>query len=196
MDGNDTYGDCGVAALNHLLMAAAKTTAQAEAFPSADQLVAYYLAYTGGQDTGVVLSDFLAYARAQGFLGHSVCAYAPVGVHDIPTLLYAVSAYDAAYCGITVTEAMQQEFADGKPWTMESLQSPVLGGHCVPVVGYDSAFLYCVTWGSVQPVAYPAWHCLSAEAWAVIPGEIEAAGTDGHGISLAALQADLARLAA
>jgi hypothetical protein len=32
------------------------------------------------------------------------------------------------------------------------------------------------------------------EAWCVLSGEIVKAGTDGHGISLPALQADLNRL--
>ena len=62
-------------------------------------MVSYYLAYTGGQDSGVVLSQFLAYVRQHGFYGHSVAAYAPVAVHDVPTLCFAIDAYDFAYVG-------------------------------------------------------------------------------------------------
>lgn len=204
MDGNgpdpsctvapEGVGDCGVAGLNHLLMSAAAATRETETFPSADQVVSYYLSYTGGQDTGVVLSDFLAYVAEHGFYGHKVAAYAPVRVSDIPTLQFAVNAYDAAYCGIAVTQAMEQAFAAGLPWTADVADSPVVGGHCVPVVGYDSQYLYIVTWGQVQSVAYSAWHHIASEAWAVIPGEITEAGTDGHGVNLAALQADLGKL--
>lgn len=194
MDANDQYGDCGPAALVHGFQAAAADTGETEAFPSADEIASFYLAYTGGQDTGVVLSDFLAYVKARGFLGHTVSAYAPVRVHDIPALQFTVDAYDFAYCGIQVTAQMQQDFADGKPWTLKSLRSEVEGGHCIPLVGYDSDYLYCVTWGAVQPIAYSAWPHMASEAWAVLTGEIAAAGTDGHGINLAALQADLGKL--
>lgn len=194
MDGNDTVGDCGVAGCNHVFMAAAADTGQAGEFPTADQVVSYYMTYTGGQDSGVVLSDFLAYVKRTGFYGHTVAAYAPVNVSDIPTLMFAVDAYDAAYCGITVYSGMEQAFAAGQPWTLETVTGEIAGGHCVPVVGYDSQYLYCVTWGQVQPIAYSAWHHIASEAWAVITGEVDSAGTDGHGINLAALQADLSRL--
>jgi hypothetical protein len=196
MDGNDSKGDCGVAGINHGFMAAAsvvKVTAR-EAWPTDQAIIDYYLTYTNGQDSGVVLADFLSYVKSKKFFGHSITAYAPVAVHDIPTLCFAVNAYDFAYTGINVTSAMESAFQQGKPWTLEDLFSPVAGGHCVPLVGYDSDYLYCVTWGKVQPISYSAWHFISSEAWAVISGEIDEG--DGRGLNLAALTADLAKLAA
>ena len=192
MLGNAQYGDCGVAGLQHQFMADAADTGASEAFPTEDQAVSYYLEYTGGQDTGVVLADYLKHVHQNGYYGHTVAGYAPVKVHDVPTLQFAVWAYDAAYCGIAVTQQMQADFQAGQPWALESLESPVVGGHCVPIVGYDSQYLYAVTWGAVQPIAYSAWHYLSQEAWAVITGELGEG--DGHGLSLKALQADLKHL--
>lgn len=193
MLGNDKYGDCGVAGLEHLFMAVASDTGETETFSDDKQAVSYYLTYTGGQDTGVVLSDYLAYVRKNSYYGQTVSSYAPVGVHDIPTIQTAAWLYDAVYTGIEVTAQMQEDFGNHQPWTMESLESEVLGGHCVPIVGYDSNYLYIVTWGAVQAVAYPAWHIMSSEAWAVIVGE-HATG-DGHGVNMAALQADLNKVA-
>lgn len=192
--GNDVYGDCGVAGLEHGFMAAAADTAEHETFPADQECVSYYLAYNDGQDCGVVLSDFLAYVRQNGYYGHSVQAYAPVAVHDVPTLQFAVGAYDFAYCGISVTQAMMDAFSAGQPWTSAALDGPVLGGHCVPAVGYTDEYLTVVTWGQAQQIAWPAWHGMSDEAWAVLTGELVSAKTDGHGISLPALQADLNRL--
>ena len=189
-------GNCGPAGLDHGFLLNAADTAEKEAFPDSGQVVDYYLRYTGGQDTGVVLSQYLAYVRAQKFYGHTVGAYAPVGVHDIPTLQFAVSSYNWAYTGITVTQGMMTATDAGQPWTLDTLGSEELGGHCVIIAGYDSEFLYAITWGTVQPIAYSAWHYLSDEAWAVMTGEITTAGTDGHGIAVAALTADLDRLAA
>lgn len=197
IDGNDKLGDCGVAGLNHGFMATAAMTglAGSESWPSTGDVTAYYMTYTGGQDTGVVLADFLAYARREGFFGHSVQAYAPVAVHDMPSLHFTVDAYGFAYTGIRVTGRMLEEFRTGHPWGLGSfVGAPVVGGHCVPVVGFDEKALYVVTWGKVQAVSYPGWHYMATEAWAVITGEVAARGDDGRGISLAALEADLGRL--
>jgi hypothetical protein len=196
MLGNDEYGDCGVAGLEHGFMAAAAATGETETFPGEDQAVEYYLDYTSGQDSGVVLSQYLAHVRDQGYYGKTISAYAPVTVNDIPTLQFAVNAYDFAYTGISVYQGMMSAVQEPSPWvwTMEDLTGEIVGGHCIPVVAYDSSYLYAVSWGSVVAVAYPVWHAIASEAWAVITGELAAKGDDGRGISLPALQADLNKL--
>jgi hypothetical protein len=165
-------------------------------FPSRQDVIDYYLTYTGGQDTGVVLADFLAYVRKTGFFGHTLKGYAPVAVHDIPTLHFAIWTYGNSYTGIKVTQAMMDAFQAGQPWDLDDMLSEVVGGHCIPIVGYDSQYLYAVTWGKVQPISYSAWHFMSDEAWALITGEFTAKGGDGRGVNLAALEADLNKLAA
>lgn len=189
-------GDCGVAGLEHGFMAAAADTAATETFPDSEQAAGYYLTYGDGQDNGVVLSQYLGYVEQNGYYGLEVSAYAPVSVHDISTLRFAVDAYDFAYLGITVTQAMM-DAADGPApwtWTLEETSGDVLGGHCIICVGYDSTWLYCVSWGEIVRVAYPAWHQIGDEAWAVLVGEVSSGGTDGHGLNLAALHADIGRL--
>lgn len=195
--GNQTYGDCGVAGLEHGFEAAAADAGETGSFPDDQQAVSYYLTYTGGQDDGVVLSQYLAYVRSKGYYGHSVSAYAPVAVNDIPTLQFAIDAYDFCYVGITVTQAMMAAAQGPAPWTwtMESAQGPALGGHCIILCAYDSNWLYGISWGQVVRIAYPAWHQMGDEAWAVLVGEDSGAKGDGHGINLAALQADLPLLA-
>src|ERR1039458_5263753 len=157
MLGNDTKGDCGVAGLEHGFMADASITKEGEGEASDQQAIDYYLKYTGGQDAGVVLSQYLQYVRQHSYYGKSVKAYAPVAVHDVPTLQTAVSLYDFAYTGITVTTAMQEAFQNGQPWTTDQLASPVAGGHCVPIVSYDNTYLRVVTWGAVHAITYPMW---------------------------------------
>jgi len=195
MDGNDIWGDCGVAGINHYFMADASIADVSEAFPQDQQIVDYYLTYTGGADSGVVLSDFLSYVKAKGFCGHTVAAYAPVAVHDVPTLQFSVNAYGAAYTGIQVTSAMMTKVQASPPWiwTAADTQGPVEGGHCIPVVAYDDTYLYAVTWGQVVAISYPAWHHMSTEAWAILTGEFK--DGDSRGINLAALQADLKKVA-
>jgi hypothetical protein len=198
MDMNDTLGDCGVAGINHGFMAAAADTAEKESFPTDQQVGEYYMTYTNNQDVGVVLSAFLAYVKQKGFYGHTVSAYAPVATQDLPTFMFAGDAYDFAYTGISVSQGMMTKVQEtAPPWiwdTNDVMSGPVVGGHCVPIVAYDSTYLYAVTWGSPIAISYPAWAFCADEAWAVISGELTAKGADGHGINLAALQADLSRL--
>jgi hypothetical protein len=196
MDANDHYGNCGVAGINHYFMADAAVAGITEASATDPQIVNYYLAYTKGQDDGVVLSDFLSYVRSNGFYGHTISAYAPVGVQDVPTLQFAVNAYGAAYTGITVTQAMMDAVEGGtwQPWTTDMAQGAPIGGHCIPLVGYDDQYLYAVTWGAVQKISYPCWHTIAEEAWAVITGEFITSGGDTRGVDLQALQTDLSKV--
>lgn len=200
MDGNSTAGDCGVAAINHGFMADGSIVGvESESFPSEQQILDYYFTYTNGQDSGVILSDFLAYVKTHPFYGHTVAAYAPVAVHDIPTLQFAIDAFGFAYTGITVTESMMNAVETNPPWQpwtlQEALDPNVEGGHCIPLVGYDDQYVYAISWGQVLPISYPAWCHMSTEAWAVITGELVASGGNTRGISLAALEADLAKVA-
>lgn len=155
MDGNDVYGDCGVAGGNHGFMACSAIAGKNEAFPGTEQIVSYYLAYTGGQDGGVVLSDYLAYVRAKQFFGHTVSEYAPVAVSDVPTLLFTIWAYGFAYTGISVTQAMMSACPENgawQPWTLEMAQGEPIGGHCViPATKILTDDLRWIPAGDLQP---------------------------------------------
>lgn len=199
MLGNSQYGDCGPVGAVHGFMAAAADTAEKESFPTSQQVIDYYLTYTGGQDDGVVLSAFLAYVKQKGFCGQTISAYAPVATQDLPTLLFAINSYDFAYVGISVSQGMMtkaQETAPPWNWTTSDVMSgPVIGGHCIILTAYDSTYLYGVSWGQTVAISYPAWAFMASEAWCLMTGELTAKGADGHGINLAALQADLNQLA-
>lgn len=194
MLGNDRYGDCGIAGLEHGFEVDQTITHESEREISAAEAIEYYLDYTNGIDSGVVLADYLAHVREHGYYERTVSAYAPIAVHDIPTLQTAVWLYGFAYCGITVTADMQKAFGERAPWDSQACSGAIVGGHCVPIVGYDDHFLYVITWGGVQAITYSAWHGISTESWAVITGEFEARHGDGRGVSITALKNDLNKL--
>jgi hypothetical protein len=193
---NDVVGDCGVAGLQHGFMTDATITHEKEPNATDAQAKNYYFTYTGGVDSGVVLSQYLSYVRQHGYYGHSVDSFAPVAVHDVPTLRSSIFLFGFAYTGIIVTASMQRAFAARHPWTTAQLEEPPKGGHCVPLIGYDEKLVYCVTWGEIQPITWSAWHYMSSEAWAVVTGEFVARNGDGRGVNLAALRSDLDKLAA
>jgi hypothetical protein len=193
--GNQSYGDCGVAGLQHGLETDATVTQEKEKWwPSEQQAIDYYLKYTGGQDDGVVLSAYLAYVRQNGYYGKTVAAYAPVAVNDIVTLQTAVYLFDFAYAGITVYDGMMNAFSENETsciWDTSQLDA-VDGGHCIPIIAWDNQYLFAVTWGQVVRITYPCWHRIASEAWAVVTGELLERHGDGRGINIKALETDLA----
>lgn len=194
MCGNDQYGDCGVAGLQHGFMAdAAIVKRPALSIPDAET-ISYYLNYTGGQDSGVVLSDFLKYVMHTGYYGEKIAGFAPIPCANVTLIQTAIDLYGFAYVGIAVTQGMMNQFEAGQPWTAPPPDDPVVGGHCIPIVGYDGQYMTAVTWGAEQKMDYSFWHRQGDEAWAVLTSEFVAAGGDGRGINLAALQADLKKI--
>ena len=186
--------NCGVAGIEHVFMADAFVTKTRESFPSSTDCVEYYLNYTDGKDSGVVLSQFLSYVRTHGYYRHSVKAYAPIANHDTTTLRQTISLYDAAYTGIVVTDSMQKAFEANQPWTSSTIPGHIVGGHCVPAVAYDEHFLYVVTWGQIQAVSWLGWLSIVQEAWAIITGELFDHHGNGRGVNIDVLETDLNNL--
>lgn len=191
--GNNEYGDCGVAGLQHGMEADAEIVDIYETWPTNADAISYYLKYTNGVDSGVVLSQYLQYVRENEYYGHKIYGYAPVQFSDVSTIQTAIFLFGFAYTGVNVPQSAMDQFNAGEPWTVVS-GSPIEGGHAIPLIGYDDSFLYCITWGKVQPISYNWWHSYADESWAVLTGSFVAHNGDGRGINLAALESDLNRL--
>ncbi|WP_043265664.1 hypothetical protein [Streptomyces sp. CT34] len=195
MDGNDQYGDCTMAAAAHAIQSWNAQTSENLPVPTEQQVVQEYLHLSGGQDTGLVESKVLKTWKSGGLWGNRVVAYAPVNVHDLTAIRQTISLFGAVYAGIQVPANAQQQFQDGKPWTLDPgwQDQRIVGGHAIPLLGYDADYLYAITWGAVQPVAWDWWSMYSDEAWAVLSEEYEEKGTV-NGIDLATLKEDLQKV--
>jgi hypothetical protein len=192
MDGNDKYGDCTMAAAAHMMQSWNAQTGQSDPIPDEQQVIDEYLHLSGGQDTGLVESHVLRTWHTRGLWGNKVVAYAPVNVHGLTALQQSIALFGGVYAGIQVPANAQQQFQDGKPWTLDPgwQQQPIEGGHAIPLLGYDSDWVYAITWGAVQPIAWDWWSTYADEAWAVLSQAYREAG-QVNGIDLATLTADL-----
>ena len=191
MDGNDQYGDCTIAAVAHMLQAFNAEVRGTDTIPTERECVSTYLQLTGGQDSGLVEVDVLNHWKNQGFWGHKIAGYAPVPTNDLTQLHQAVAFYGGAYLGVQIPQSAETQFDDGLPWTVVP-GSPIVGGHAIPIVGYDPNFVYVVTWGAIAAVTYPWLAHYLDEAFAIIAPEFVAAGR-GPVLALAELEADLAQ---
>jgi hypothetical protein len=189
MDGNDRYGDCVCAAMAHLVTCwrgmdgALAVTAQGT-------VTRLYFSLTGGQDSGLVISDTLAVWRHRALLNRdAILAYATIDTKDQETIKQALAIFGTLLLGFQVTQDTIQEFEDAHPWT----PGPLTGeGHAVPIVGYDSQGVTCLTWGAAQAGTWQWLAECADELWVIIPPE--ARSMQFSGVNMQTLLADMRAL--
>ena len=190
---NDRLGCCTVSGVGHAVLAWNAEVAGNDAIPSDAEVEKTYFELTGGSDAGCVEAAVLAEWHATGLFGHRIAGYAPVEPHDHLGLLQSIYLFGAAYLGVALPASAQEQFAAGHAWTVVP-GSPIEGGHCILAVGYDQNYVQVISWGKVVNVSYPWLAAYMTECWAIISHQFEAAGHDGVGVNITALQTDLARL--
>jgi len=85
------------------------------------------------------------------------------------------------------------DFGNGQPWARATGQQ--LGGHAVPIVGYDADNVYIVTWGKVQSMTWGCYSDVVEEAWAaILPEWLSSAGEDPEGVDAYGLGQAFAQL--
>lgn len=193
MDGNDRWGCCTIAGAAHVVACANAEEHTADVVPDTAAVVEQYLTLTGGTDTGLVEANVLRQWAGKGLFGaNRIAGFAPVG-RSLTRLHQAVAFYGCAYIGVQLPRSAQEQFEAGKAWTVDP-DSPIEGGHCVIIVGYDPHAVQVVTWGQVAEVTYPWLAAYCDESWAVITAEAVEAGR-GPSLDLAAMRIDLGLLA-
>jgi hypothetical protein len=185
----DGVGDCTFAGRQHYRMAKAAKGAETETWETADQLVAEYLTYDGGQDQGANIPNLLL----SWFNAGTILAFAPVDHTDPAQVDAAMALFNGVYVGVQLTDDADDLFAATQPWTIaDGQQADPDDGHCIVKVKAQGPELLdgYVTWGAEQP-ATTDWsaECVE-EAWIIITSE----DTQTHLIDLAALRSDITAL--
>jgi hypothetical protein len=189
MLGNDTFGDCTLAAVVHQRMANALEHDEPDTYPTSDQVVGQYLQMTGGEDTGLVEADVLHTWHTGGLWDNRIAGYAPINHHDLTELRSVVALFGACYLGVAIPEPAQEQFAAHQAWDLTGTPADreIEGGHAVPMVGYNVRQAYVVTWGRLQTVSWRWLAMYLEEGWAVLTSEDAA-------VNMEMLQADLQKL--
>lgn len=200
MLGNDQYGDCGVAADVHVNMANAWSALEqrpgniaSTVWPTSAETVAAYLTYTGGQDSGVDLGEWLLYRMTHGIgpLG-PIGGFAQVAIGG-QEYEGALRAFKALYSGINVSQDLMDEFDAGQPWT--STSTDWIGGHAVPHLARNEKWGRLITWGADELFDWTCWHAIRSEAYVILtPAQMDSPGGLFGNISVAKLKEDLKAL--
>jgi hypothetical protein len=190
MDGNDTLGDCTIAALAHSITVYNGLVGKKKIAARQDVIKLYYL-LTGGKDSGMNELDVLNYWQSHAALGDEILAYAKIDVKNHTHVQQAIELFGGVYLGFQVQENCVQEFNAHKPWTPGKLTND---GHAVYAVGYDKTGVTVLTWGNTQKGTWAWWDECVDEAYAILPPEAKKADFDA-GFNFAQLKADLAAVA-
>ena len=205
MLGNDRAGDCVFAGAAHETMLWVAETGETVPFTD-DTVLADYTAVTGFNpedpttDQGTDMQVAASYRRKVGVLDgfgrrHLVAAYLGITAADKATLKQAVYRFTAVGIGIRFPRSAMAQFNNGRNWTVQA-GSPIVGGHYIPAVGYDSRYVYVITWGRVQKMTWGFFAKYCDESIAYLSTEMLSAGKSLEGFNLGQLRVDLARLPA
>ena len=205
MLGNDRYGDCVEAGNGHIVEQQTFIGQGTEFQVSTADVLNSYARITGfnpndpNTDQGTILQDGLNDLRKVGFGGHTIAAFAQLNPSDMNSVKLAVSEFGAVSIGFAFPASAMDQFNSGQPWDYVA-GSPIEGGHCVIVMGYDASYLYVITWGKIQRMTYAFWNHFVAsqggEAWVIISRDWvnNATGVDVEGVDLHAFGAQFAAL--
>jgi len=188
-DGNDTLGDCTVAALAHAeaLYSALVHQTSILAAGTVEQI---YMSLTGGQDTGLDELTVLNWWRQNAPCGaESIVAYASVDPKNHAHVQAAIYLFGAVYLGIQVPANAEADFTAGRTWDVPVTLTN--DGHAVLAGAYDQDGLTLLTWGAAQRCTWAWWDACVDECYALLPAQAQTPGFSPAGFDFSQLQADL-----
>lgn len=187
MDGNDTLGDCTIAALAHAITTYRGLVGTKKVIMAKPSVVKLYMHLTGGVDSGLNELDVLNYWRGNAVDGDKILAYVKIDPKDHTHVQQAIQLFGGVYLGFQVQQNCIQEFDAHQPWTPGPLTTD---GHAVFAVGYDQSGVTVLTWGNTQQATWAWWDECVDEAYALLPPEA-AKPNFAPGFDIGQLQTDL-----
>jgi len=191
MDGNDTLGDCTIAALAHAVTTFRGLTGKKKQIMSQQAVVKLYYHLTGGIDSGLNELDVMNYWHSNIAGGDEILAFAKIDVKNHTHVKQAIQLFGGCYLGFQVQENAIQDFDARQPWTPGQLTND---GHAVFAVAYDATGVTVLTWGNTQKATWGWWDECVDEAYAILPPEAKKPNF-APGFNFAQLQADLGAVA-
>ena len=172
--GNDTYGDCVVAATGHMIGRWTANAGKEVVFPE-KTITDLYFKLTGGADSGLYLLTMLNYWRKHG-VGNTapIGAYLQFNPRSQVEWNYATYLFGGAYLAFDLPLTAKTQIKNNQPWDVvdPSLKGDSepgsWGGHCIGSGKYASYGRVVDTWGLEQPCtnAFIGTYC--SEAYVIL----------------------------
>ena len=189
LNGGRPVGDCGPCAVPmhaDMLIAVLYGLSLSAWTLTTDQVVGLYLRYTGGQDVGVDLGDWLLWLFHQGIIRGFVAV-------PLPSLDAALATFDVVVVGVELNPLADQQVNEGQPWSLSPTDRPdPADGHAILYVAAESARgrRRWISWGQQVVSTFGWYEACPRQAFAVLTKNEASA----KGFPLEALEADLRAL--
>lgn len=190
MDGNDTLGDCTIAAMAHAITTY-RGLVGTKNIMSVQDVEKLYFHLTGGQDTGLNELDVLNFWQSNSISSDEILAFVKLDEKNHTHVQQAIQIFGGVYLGFQVQQNCVQEFDAHQPWTPGTLTND---GHAVFAVAYDQNDVTVLTWGNVQQATWAWWDECVDEAYAILPPEASNPAF-APGFNITQLKNDLAAVA-
>ena len=176
MDGNDNWGDCTLAEIDHAEKSNQVVAGNTEVVSTTKEVLAAYSAVTGfdpndpSTDQGAVMQDVRNYWRKNGVtLGgkpRKILLFAELNnpTKNINLVKLAVEQFGEVGLGINFPDSAMDQFDQGEPWDVVA-GATIEGGHAIALVGFDEEYFYIVTWGEVHKMTLAFFTKYVDEAW-------------------------------
>lgn len=195
---NDRYGDCVIAGKGHALgvWSGNDTDAGGLILATDKEILDQYHAICGAGDQGCIITEVLDVMRSTGFLAggkrYKIDGYVAVDWTQKDLVQVVQYLFGASTIGINLPKA----WTSGAVWDITS--TPIIGGHDVTPIDYDSEGVYVASWGRIYLIT---WRAFTSTKWLeemyalLAPSWYNADKIAPCGIDAATLLADLNKLA-
>lgn len=175
-------GDCAWAAPAHSTMQifheAGKPIPVFSGKTVVDQYAEYsgYNIQTGANDNGSNMRDVLNWRQGKGYRDdtgtlHKIGPYVSLEPGNIEHVKEATYLFESLEIGIEVPSSAQNQFIEGKPWSVVP-GSEIEGGHAIVLIGNPAPYIFeVITWGKRQLVTEEFLKKYMDESWAYISPE-------------------------
>jgi hypothetical protein len=192
---NDTYGDCTIAGVIHMLQLAYAEIGEEFIYPGDEVVKETYFKLSGGADSGLVERDVLQTWMRDGLFDNKIVAYVPLDIKNQKEIQAAIYYFGCVYLGVELPADAETQFELKQPWHLTQNDGAPIGGHCIIGTGFNRFGLDIITWGATDSLTWGWWEKYGSEAWAVIPEAfIEANHGPLFNIDIMTLQEDLKNL--
>lgn len=203
MYGNDQFGDCTCAGPAHEVMNRTAHSGTLVAPTDAEVLAMYgtvcpgFDPATDANDNGAAITDALNYMVNTGLAGEKIDGWAAIDYTNQTAIKQGIYLFGSVNIGVQIPNSAMDQTQAGKPWEVLENDGGIDGGHCIPVMGYGSEGLTCVTWGQLQQMSWQWFMTYCDEAYCELAMDwVRANGTAVNSLNMAQLTEDLAALKA
>ena len=200
---NDNIGDCTCAAAGHMIEQWTTYAKTAPVVPTDPEILAAYErigGYVQGDDStdnGCNMLDVLKAWRNSGIAGRKIEGFIGLERRNHQEVMDGVHLFGNLYIGVNLPASAQDE----KVWYVPQ-GGPVgpgtpgsWGGHCIPIVEYDTRGLTCITWGAPLRMTWQFYDTYCDESYAVLSTDwFDNTGMSPDRFKFSELKADIARL--